>query len=175
MFEQYYNFDIYNGIIWAIKQYIFKERIQNTKSCSKDFLGKTKTQLHIFLPLWRDYDFSILHSQLYFNNIYLQEIFKKNKCGHRNVLSKRQVWMSIFHIINWAIKQYIFKERIQNTKSCSRDFLGKTKTQLWIICSKTVRFYTLLWELLHFNVGQKIWNIYRYFIILKLFTNFQNI
>jgi len=21
-------------------------------------------------------------------------------CGHRNVLSKRQVWMSIFHIIN---------------------------------------------------------------------------
>jgi hypothetical protein len=23
-----------------------------------------------------------------------------NKCGHRNVLSKRQVWMSIFHIIN---------------------------------------------------------------------------
>jgi hypothetical protein len=22
------------------------------------------------------------------------------KCGHRNVLSKRQVWMSIFHIIN---------------------------------------------------------------------------
>jgi hypothetical protein len=24
-----------------------------------------------------------------------------NKCGHRNVLSKRQVWMSIFHIINF--------------------------------------------------------------------------
>jgi len=23
----------------------------------------------------------------------------KYKCGHRNVLSKRQVWMSIFHII----------------------------------------------------------------------------
>ena len=23
------------------------------------------------------------------------------KCGHRNVLSKRQVWMSIFHIINF--------------------------------------------------------------------------
>ena len=26
--------------------------------------------------------------------------FKYNKCGHRNVLSKRQVWKSIFHIIN---------------------------------------------------------------------------
>ena len=24
-----------------------------------------------------------------------------NKCGHRNVLSKRQVWMSISHIINF--------------------------------------------------------------------------
>ena len=24
-----------------------------------------------------------------------------NKCGHRNVLSIRQVWMSIFHIINF--------------------------------------------------------------------------
>ena len=27
--------------------------------------------------------------------------FLVNKCGHRNVLSKRQVWMSIFHIINF--------------------------------------------------------------------------
>ena len=30
----------------------------------------------------------------------LKTIFNDNKCGHRNVLSKRQVWMSIFHIIN---------------------------------------------------------------------------
>jgi hypothetical protein len=28
-----------------------------------------------------------------------------NKCGHRNVLSKRQVWMSIFHIINFIKKK----------------------------------------------------------------------
>ena len=27
------------------------------------------------------------------------------KCGHRNVLSKRQVWMSIFHIINFKRKK----------------------------------------------------------------------
>jgi hypothetical protein len=26
------------------------------------------------------------------------------KCGHRNVQSKRQVWMSIFHIINFKKK-----------------------------------------------------------------------
>ena len=32
----------------------------------------------------------------FYNMIYLDD----NKCGHRNVLSKRQVWVSIFHIIN---------------------------------------------------------------------------
>ena len=30
--------------------------------------------------------------------------FITNKCGHRNVLSKRQVLMSIFHIINFKKK-----------------------------------------------------------------------
>jgi hypothetical protein len=29
------------------------------------------------------------------------------KCGHRNVLSKRQVWMSIFHIINFKKKKFM--------------------------------------------------------------------
>ena len=29
------------------------------------------------------------------------------KCGHRNVLSKRQVWMSIFHIINFKKKKIV--------------------------------------------------------------------
>ena len=28
------------------------------------------------------------------------KVLPEGKCGHRNVLSKRQVWMSIFHIIN---------------------------------------------------------------------------
>jgi hypothetical protein len=28
-----------------------------------------------------------------------------NKCGHRNVLSTREVWMSIFHIINFLKKK----------------------------------------------------------------------
>ena len=28
-----------------------------------------------------------------------------HKCGHRNMLSKRQVWMSIFHIINLKKKK----------------------------------------------------------------------
>ena len=35
----------------------------------------------------------------------VQYIFLNNKCGHRNVLSKRQVWMSIFHIINLKKKK----------------------------------------------------------------------
>jgi hypothetical protein len=30
-----------------------------------------------------------------------------NKCGHRKVLFKRQVWMSIFHIINFKKKKFM--------------------------------------------------------------------
>jgi hypothetical protein len=47
-------------------------------------------------------------------NILLRIIGKNNmfsltyKCGHRNELSKRQVWMSIFHII-------ILKKKFMNT------------------------------------------------------------
>ena len=49
------------------------------------------------------------YCQWYDNRCYLtwdevQCIFLNNKCGHRNVLSKRQVWMSIFHIINFKKK-----------------------------------------------------------------------
>ena len=40
----------------------------------------------------------ILLISLYY--FFAVSFFVYNKCGHRNVLSKRQVWMSIFHIIN---------------------------------------------------------------------------
>ena len=40
-----------------------------------------------------------------FNCSQLDFFFYYNKCGHRNVLSKRQVWMSIFHIINFKKKK----------------------------------------------------------------------
>ena len=33
-----------------------------------------------------------------------------NKCGHRNVLSQSQVWMSIFHIINFKKKKFLDTE-----------------------------------------------------------------
>ena len=33
--------------------------------------------------------------------------FINYKCGHRNVLSKRQVWMSIFRIINFKRKKFM--------------------------------------------------------------------
>jgi hypothetical protein len=36
--------------------------------------------------------------------IFMLLLLLDNKCGHRNVLSKRQVWMSIFHIINFKKK-----------------------------------------------------------------------
>ena len=35
----------------------------------------------------------------------LKQVLPEGKCGHRNVLSKRQVWMSIFHIINFKKKK----------------------------------------------------------------------
>ena len=34
-----------------------------------------------------------------------EQMLPEGKCGHRNVLSKRQVWMSIFHIINFKKKK----------------------------------------------------------------------
>jgi hypothetical protein len=40
---------------------------------------------------------------------YLVSFFKLYKCGHRNVLSKRQVWMSIFHIINIEKKNHGYR------------------------------------------------------------------
>jgi hypothetical protein len=41
---------------------------------------------------------------------YLGQVLPEGKCGHSNVLSKRQVWMSIFHIIN-------FKKKIHGHRS----------------------------------------------------------
>jgi hypothetical protein len=35
----------------------------------------------------------------------IKYIIYNDKSGHRNVLSKRQVWMSIFHIINFKKKK----------------------------------------------------------------------
>ena len=43
--------------------------------------------------------------------VYVTYILYINKCGHRNVLSKRQVWLSIFHIINLKKK----KKKIMDT------------------------------------------------------------
>ena len=36
-----------------------------------------------------------------------KQVLPEGKCGHRNVLSKRQVWMSIFHIINFIKKKIV--------------------------------------------------------------------
>ena len=55
--------------------------------------------------------------------------FDCNKCGHRNVLSKTQVWMSIFHIINLKKKKknhghrgpgffFLIKKRILDYHFC---------------------------------------------------------
>jgi hypothetical protein len=62
---------------------------------------------------------------------YNQENFffcKLNKCGHRNVLSKRQVWMSIFHNIN-------FKKKIMDTGVL--DFFNKKLILDYYFCLKS--------------------------------------
>ena len=42
-----------------------------------------------------------------FHTLSYNIFFLKNKCGHRNALSKMQVWMSIFHIINFRKRKKI--------------------------------------------------------------------
>jgi hypothetical protein len=56
-------------------------------------------------------------------------ILLSNKCGHRNVLSKRQVWMSIFHIINFK------KKKIMDTGVL--DFFNKKLILDYYFCLKS--------------------------------------
>ena len=75
-----------------------------TSTCLMGYLkfGKKKCFLksHVYLSLYCNYNCSWM-TFFYYTSY---------KCGHRNVLSKRQVWMSIFHIIN-------FKKKIMDTGS----------------------------------------------------------
>ena len=43
----------------------------------------------------------------YYYLLLLLQVLPDGKCGHRNVLSKRHVWMSIFHIINFKKKKFM--------------------------------------------------------------------
>ena len=45
------------------------------------------------------------HGNLIFFLFTLLQVLPEGKCGHINVLSKRQVWMSIFHIVNFKKKK----------------------------------------------------------------------
>ena len=56
-------------------------------------------------------------------------ILLSNKCGHRNVLSKRQVWMSIFRIINFK------KKKIMDTGVL--DFFNKKLILDYYFCLKS--------------------------------------
>ena len=54
----------------------------------------------------------------------------EGKCGHRNVLSKRQVWMSIFHIIN-------FKKKKKFMDTGVLDFFNKKLMLDYYFCLKS--------------------------------------
>ena len=64
---------------------------------SEKFYQTYPVQNKIFFPIYN----YIIEQDSCIVSIYC----KKYKCGHRNVLSKRQVWMSIFHIINFKKKK----------------------------------------------------------------------
>ena len=92
--------------------------------------------VHIIIskPIWIVILFSLLVFDRYSCNMYLSvacqyKLFLNyNKCGHRNVLSKRQVWMSIFHIIN-------FKKKILDTGSWN--FFNKKLILDYYFCLKS--------------------------------------
>ena len=54
----------------------------------------------------------------------------EDKCEHRNVLSKRQVWMSIFHIIN-------FKKTKKIMDTGVLDFFNKKLILDYYFCLKS--------------------------------------
>jgi hypothetical protein len=80
-----------------------------------------------------------------------------NKCGYRNVLSKRQVWMSIFHIIN-------FKKNIHGHSSTDLSFSRNKflffSLNCWTTKISQLSYIIILKKLTH-NIGTEI-TIYKY-------------
>ena len=86
-------------------------RVATVLSCPVHFLVKS-TIWKLVYEIWNFY--SILDCEniffscaLFFLLFIIKQVLPEGKCGHRNVLSKRQVWMSIFHIINFKKKKFM--------------------------------------------------------------------
>ena len=68
---------------------------------------------YTYCPVYEDLRQYLFSHACFYNNNFMhfsdadQFIFLFNKCGNRNVLSKWQVWMSIFHIINFKKKHFM--------------------------------------------------------------------
>ena len=73
----------------------------STDPCNKDAMSCST----IFFSLFKYQTCKKRMSAISIKMFYFLCLFIKNKCGHRNVLSKRQVWISIFHIINFKKKK----------------------------------------------------------------------
>ena len=71
-----------------------------------------------------------------------QFIFLFNKCGHRNVLSKRQMWMKIFQIIN-------FKKKKQHFMDTGPGFFFNKKTNPGLLFLLKVRSCVFISNLHH--------------------------
>ena len=75
----------------------------STDPCNKDAMSCST----IFFSLFKYQTCKKRMSAISIKMFYFLCLFIKNKCGHRNVLSKKQVWISIFHIINFKKKKFM--------------------------------------------------------------------
>ena len=86
---------VYINIIPTIHKKYRKQNKQPTKKLVSQIILEINS-----LTMWTHRTFLFLVVPL----LFLIFFCFNNKCGHRNMLSKRLVWMSIFHIINFKKK-----------------------------------------------------------------------
>jgi hypothetical protein len=85
------------SVVIKLSNYPIDKQLRTAHYILWQCIRATKTK-HVLVKvaLYKNWYFFI---KIFFNQ------FLFYKCGHRNVLSKRQVWMSKFHIINFKKKK----------------------------------------------------------------------
>ena len=77
----------------------------------------------IYLNIYLQYSTTVIY--IYIVKITKGNFFKLNKCGHRNVLSKRQVWMSILY--NYGPRKRWISKIVNPTRIISPRALARLK------------------------------------------------
>jgi hypothetical protein len=130
--DQYkHSFFVQTAVDWnhLDENTVSAEKLESLKSALADHRDQVALHPSYHSPagiIWRNItddfqrNFIIFHTGRYlacfrhiFRELRYSFFYANNKCVHRNVLSKREVWMSIFHIINlkkksWTQGSWIF-------------------------------------------------------------------